>query len=123
LEYGETTLEGGIRELQEETEWDEQSLALRWHPHAVCSTDSIGEGYQYLIAHCFAELTIMNDEQEFPPQVKGADDAADAGWFTIGEIQSKVDEKQTTPGVLRVIQRMENLSGKGLLPTTTESSL
>ena len=150
LEYGETTLDGARRELAEEVEWEGGSGAgggtaagggvnassspsstavaastreasLLWHPNIVCATDSIGEGYHYLIAHCFARLQLGEGEvgEELTlPSVKGTDDAADAGWFTLSEIDAKCDSGEATPGVLEVIQRIEELSDKGLLPTT-----
>jgi hypothetical protein len=43
------------------------------------------------------------------------DDAADAKWFTLGEMQLL---QKLTPGVIQVIETLENMYEKGLLNTT-----
>jgi 8-oxo-dGTP diphosphatase len=113
LEDGESTLEGAVRELGEETIWTSGWERLCWHDSAFCATDSFGEGYHYLIAHCFAQL-----RTDSPPQLSPADDAADAGWFTKEDIHNMCDTKEITPGVFRVVQRAEDLSAARLLETT-----
>lgn len=114
---------GGVRELREETQFERSEImdTLRWYPHTVSTTDSIGEGFHYVIAHCFAEVNfdvIKVDSAASLPKVKGTDDALDANWFTLEDIKRMVEDKKTTPGVMRVIQRMDELSTCGLIPTT-----
>jgi ADP-ribose pyrophosphatase YjhB (NUDIX family) len=110
LELGETTLAGAQREL------DEECLAsgkLQWHDAAFCVTDSIhytDDGvltFHYVIAQCFAQAS-----EEFA--LTAMDDAADAAWFRLGEIQELEKRGETTPGVLKVVQRAEELYQKGV---------
>jgi len=123
LEYGETALQGGVRELREEVQFqrddhdnpmsNEIFSQLNWYSGTVCTTDSIGEGFHYVIAHCYAELFI-----DSLPLVQGTDDAANANWFTMSDIQRKETGGETTPGVLSVVGRIEQLRMHSLLPTT-----
>lgn len=132
LEYGETTLAGAMRELAEETTgWEnnggvttskttttavQQSpvhYPMRWYNGSVTTTDAIGEGYHYVIAHAFME--IGNVAQL--PHIIAQDDAADAKWFERSAIQELELHGGATKGVDRVIQRIEELSAAGLLPT------
>jgi 8-oxo-dGTP diphosphatase len=120
LEFGEGTVEGGARELKEETKWGTDTDAwesLRWYSRTVCTTDAIGDSYHYMIAHCYAET-----QSDSLPNVIAADDAADADWFTIAEIQTKCDDSQATPGVMTVLNRIQDLSKYGLLPLTVKYS-
>jgi hypothetical protein len=98
--------------LHEETIWEPSCRnMLQWYPGTVCTTDSIGEGYHYLIAHCFATI-----ERDVLPELLAADDAADVGWWQLDQIQEKIANQQATPGVDTVILRMQELSQHGLLP-------
>jgi ADP-ribose pyrophosphatase YjhB (NUDIX family) len=117
LEFGESTVDGAVRELSEETKWSDATdwNNLRWYTTSVCTSDSIGRDYHYLIAQCFAETRSNRDNKL--PQVSPDDDAANAEWFSLPNIQSKCDRKEATPGVLQVLQRMEELASHGLLPT------
>jgi ADP-ribose pyrophosphatase YjhB (NUDIX family) len=122
LEFGEGAVRGGVRELREEIEWIDRGLKreeLLWYHETVTTTDSIGEGFHYLIAHCFAEVSSPRAAEL--PAVRGADDAADAAWFSTGEIRdicqrSTEGKQQVTPGLWRVIARMEELVESNLLP-------
>lgn len=129
LDAGEETVQGGVRELAEETVWrspdgsnDDLFSKLKWYPGTVTTSDSIGEGFHYLIAHCFAELQII-DTQDLP-LIQADDDAADAAWFLRTQIQDMESSSSTTqathnitPGVMTVIRRVEELYEAGLLPT------
>jgi ADP-ribose pyrophosphatase YjhB (NUDIX family) len=118
LEWGEPTLAGAQRELDEETTWPNDGLkaSLQWYNGTLCATESIGEGYHYLIAQCFAQLTIPSGTgADAPPLLGAADDAAAVGWFTRDALKDELRDV-TTPGVLLVIDRAEELSRKGLLP-------
>jgi hypothetical protein len=65
--------------------------------------------YHYVIAQCFAvaptELQLM-----------ACDDAADAQWQTLSQIRDKVEQGQTTPGVLQVVEQAERMFQQGFLP-------
>lgn len=83
LYFGEATLLGGMRELAEETVWKDGLLnELLWYPGTISTSESIGERFHYLIAHCFAEFV-----GETFPVIQAADDAADADWFTKAQIR------------------------------------
>lgn len=115
IEYGESTLDGGQRELREETDWHESPDdwdALRWHNSTIGTSDSIGEGYHYVIAQCFAELTKADSVL---PILRPADDADATMWSTLPEIQRMCAQNLVTPGVLDVLYRVEALERTGLL--------
>jgi ADP-ribose pyrophosphatase YjhB (NUDIX family) len=170
IEYGETTLQAAQRELDEETRWStpfatvpsDQSFetdavnilsTLRWVNETVLTTDAIGTGYHYVIAHYFAEyptincnllldplnirddITISSQPSLYDninntfamsplvvekirhqlPIITASDDASDAQWYTIQQIQDMESCGTTTPGIYRVIQRMEILDQAKLL--------
>ena len=109
LEWGETAVEGALRELQEETIWDPlEWQKLKWYPGTMCTTDAIGEGFHYLIAHCFAELTVDD-----LPKLEAADDAIDVDWWTSERVHSESENVVTK--VDSVIDRAELLFSNGLL--------
>jgi ADP-ribose pyrophosphatase YjhB (NUDIX family) len=126
LEYGETTLDGARRELFEETTgWpDNNTAGLEWHDRTFDTTDSIGEGFHYVIAHCYAELVLLreNDDDDandpLLPVVAPADDAADVRWFRKDAIRAMEDSQIATTGSCRVIERAEALHRANLLETT-----
>jgi ADP-ribose pyrophosphatase YjhB (NUDIX family) len=117
IEYGETAFQAGVRELREETRWDDPVAfqSLQWYPGTVCSSDYIGQSVHYLIAQCFAELERHDDQL---PVVHGDDDADDARWFTLDEVKEWGANDKVSEGVYEVFCRMEALSKYGLLPTT-----
>lgn len=115
IEYAESTLEGARRELDEETKgWP---CPIQWHPRTFDTTDSFGDGYHYVIAHCYAELNVGTND--LLPPIIAADDAADAKWFPFSEIQSMETSADATPGLSSVIKRAEALLDAGLLDTVT----
>ena len=88
--------------------------ALQWYDGTVTTTDSVGEGSHFLIAHCFSELQVAavtaatpltaaititaadtdddngsNKRKLLLPKLVSADDAADAGWFSFADIQAR----------------------------------
>lgn len=131
LEWGESIMEGGLRELREETKfmsadekridadrWDE----ILWHDGAVYISDVVGEGYHFVIAQCFGNLEIQVNEassqkalQDALPKLKAEDDALDAAWWTHEEMMMRASE--VVPELSPVIDRVEELSRHGLLPT------
>jgi 8-oxo-dGTP diphosphatase len=136
LEWGERTLDGAKRELLEECQLDVESL--QWYNEgAIAVTDSIhyqdkenGNDdivdlsslpssssplssssmvvYHYVIAQCFA---LAPEELPLIPK----DDAADAKWFQIEEIQIMSEKNETTPGILNVLERAESMYQRGCL--------
>lgn len=111
IEYAETTINGARREVAEETKgWP---CPLHWHPRTFDTSDSFGEGYHYVIAHCYAELKLGINESL--PEISPADDAADAKWFPSSEIQSMENSAVATPGLSGVVHRAETLLEAGLL--------
>eukprot|EP00586_Coscinodiscus_wailesii_P012491 CAMPEP_0172512566 /NCGR_PEP_ID=MMETSP1066-20121228/245636_1 /TAXON_ID=671091 /ORGANISM="Coscinodiscus wailesii, Strain CCMP2513" /LENGTH=177 /DNA_ID=CAMNT_0013292449 /DNA_START=346 /DNA_END=875 /DNA_ORIENTATION=- len=48
--------------------------------------------FHYVIAQCFAEIVVMNDKgvMTMPPRLIASDDAADAKWWSLEEIQDGV---------------------------------
>ena len=127
LELGETALQGGKRELGEETKFlnhHEQQVELQWHPDAIATQDSIlvdKDGmtqYHFLIAICFAQIQIPNNDDNVGgvvkslPKVIPADDAADAKWWKVQDLVG-VD---VTPGLIERIHRTEHLYQRGVLP-------
>jgi len=136
IELGEPTLAAAQRELAEEVKFDDNSE--RWYPGgAFCTSDSISkgdmatgkEGYHYLIAQCFAEVIVQNDnvntsnDNLLPqPAVTPADEAQAAKWWTLEDIRTAEANKETVPNLVRVIERAETLYQCGMLPTTIPSS-
>ena len=119
----------------------ESALQLTWHPQPFTTSDAIffhnssdrKVAFHYLIAQCFAQLTVIqttdsSDDQNpgeseprhspslsLPPKVLPADDADDAKWWTLDEIRKT--RETISKGVYAVIERAESLQTKGLLPT------
>lgn len=119
IEWGESTLQAAMRELHEETKWDfdlvsssNPRMQLEWYQGTVCTSDSIGPQYHYLIAQCYAHVA-SSQRIETLPKVFAADDAADAGWWTLEDLSTL----STTAGLDVVIRRIEQLSRQGMLPT------
>lgn len=136
IDMGEPTLLAAQRELAEEVKFPGNndntgsSVQLNWYSGAFCTSDSITagnvetgkEGYHFLIAQCFAELTIIDKDddnsQRPPPMVEPADDAAGAKWWTLKEIRTGEANHETVPNLVKVIERAEALYQCGMLPTT-----
>ncbi len=112
INLGEGTLEAIQRELEEET----QLSNVTWHPNPFLTTDAIfpddtatgAYKFHYVIAHCFAKAP---ESSEAPPTVLPSDDALDAQWYTLEEIEN-LDCSEFT---LEVLERAEALSRAGLL--------
>jgi 8-oxo-dGTP pyrophosphatase MutT (NUDIX family) len=136
IELGEKSLPAAKRELWEETglsvdhsdNWD-----MKWcEDWPICTTDSIhfdvsdsdGGGavqFHYVISQWFVEIKSSRDiieggdSQDFRPALFPADDAADAKWFTLEDIEEGEAKGHITPGVEKVVTRSHMLSKKGLL--------
>ena len=107
-------MEGARRELHEEVQFA-SPVQLEWSTDPFCTSDSISDGYHYLIAQCFAECLA-----EEPPLVMSSDDADDAQWWTFSEIDHLIKNKKATPGIEGVIRRANELSKNGMLPTASD---
>ena len=158
IDYHESTFDAAQRELFEETIWyhthppnsaahpntssngtdtDPISSRLQWYHETILTTDAMGEGYHYVIAHYLAnyptihvsmkDILVGNDQDSTPttttfaetvdspkvrarylPIVVAADDAVDAQWYTLPEIDAMERQRGTTTrGVSRVVQHME----------------
>jgi ADP-ribose pyrophosphatase YjhB (NUDIX family) len=132
IEYHESTFHAAKRELNEETKWktnvngtfdDDIDNLLQWYNETVLTTDAIGDGYHFVIAHYFASYptihlpkikTMKNIDnytnevrKHFLPIVTASDDALNAQWFTLSEIHNMEVRSATTNGVSRVLQQME----------------
>lgn len=117
LEWGESTIAGAQRELTEETSFDGQDR-LQWHSEPYATADSIiaasdddenGTLFHFLIAIAFAQLQAVA-----LPSVISKDDAKEAKWWAMSEIQSMTTD-MTTPGLVRRVERAEFLYQKGVL--------
>ncbi len=113
LEYAETTLDGARRELDEETKGWPPHAVLQWHQRPFDTTDTFGEGYHFVIAHCYAEVLLgANDPL---PKIAPSDDAADAIWFRRDNIQALEESNAATTGLCHVIDRAKALLDANLL--------
>ena len=115
IETNEVTMAAAKRELMEETGLVEnisnQQWTLKWFEDGpfTCS-DAITDGYHYVISQCFAEIIASSQ-----PNIEASDDAMDAKWFSVKEVEVAESAGNVSPGVLRVLRRSELLYDKGLL--------
>ena len=124
LNWGETILEGGQRELAEEVifQGEDVTALLQWYPRPFSTADSIGFAenqrtveFHYVVVICFAELTWKADGL---PSMIPYDDAADAKWWSMDELLQIHEEQKgvaLTPGLVDHIVNAELLYEKGLL--------
>jgi len=130
IELGEGSLPAAKRELWEETGLSAEHTSgwdLEWcEDGPICTTDSIhfdvGNGndavqFHYVISQWFVEITKESaaSESQDIPLLFAADDAADAKWFDLIQIQEGVERGDITPGVEKVVIRSELMFEKGLL--------
>ena len=107
---GEDTASAAKRELAEETGLSAASGAsLRWSAAPFTTTDAIfwdESGtcvYHYLIAQMFAQL---GDDSQ---RLRAGDDADDARWWTLEEIEAASSAEQVSQNVVDVVNRAEEL--------------
>lgn len=123
LEWGEKSIDGAKRELSEEVIFDTGDAncvepEIFWGPEPYAVADAIAEGFHYLIAVCFAECKLPQDESGStqPPKVMASDDATDARWWSMDEIlQMEGNDLVGSPGFIRRMKRTESLYQKGIL--------
>ena len=114
IEVGEPTLDAAQREITEETQLQVESC--EWLPCPFMTTDSIVKNgnneesvaFHYLIAHCFARAP------KGLPLVVPSEDALDAKWYTLQEIEA-MQQDQVSELVVKVIERAEELHTKDAL--------
>jgi len=116
IESNEGTMDAAKRELREETGLGDnttsnQQWTLKWHDDGpfTCS-DAITDGFHYVISQCFAEVIASSQ-----PNIEASDDAMDAKWWSVKEVEIAEQDGTVSPGVLRVLRRSELLYEKGLL--------
>ena len=140
IEPGERTIDAAVRELWEETrlgsppddhdgtaESESVEATISWHTEGpVTSSDSIhvdDDGlvqWHYVISQFFARVEPVQSSSGgsdilVPPKMIPSDDAADADFFSLDDIEEGVDAGRITSGVLRVIHRVEAMHAAGLL--------
>jgi 8-oxo-dGTP diphosphatase len=129
IELGETTLQAAQREIYEETQLatTTNSFSLHWHSDPFMTTDAIfkkdddgGDEYtfHYVIAHCFASFIVQGNPSDIIPRLRPSDDALDAKWWTMEEIEDLKASKKLSDGVTTVLKRAEYLSQLGALQTS-----
>lgn len=134
IEVGEESLAAAKRELHEETGLGSESLFhekefdfLWCEDGPICTTDSIHKTledvkFHYVISQWFVEIKRkseldMSQEGLSPsePRIVASDDAADASWWSLRQIQSGIKKGEITSGVEKVILRTELMYSRGLL--------
>ena len=141
IESGERTIDAAMRELWEETrlgsppdedhdgtaESESVEATISWHTEGpVTSSDSIhvdDDGlvqWHYVISQFYARVEPVQSSNGgsntlVPPKMIPSDDAADADFFSLEDIEEGIDAGRITPGVLRVIRRVEAMHAAGLL--------
>ena len=123
IETGEVTLQAAKRELWEETGLSQDSLDWCQSGPITCSDSIILDPnnndtvlFHYVISQCFAQTKTTSTSTLLPPPtLNAADDAADAKWWKLKDIQKGINDGIVTPGVERVIIRAEHMHQAGLL--------
>ena len=74
--------------------------------------------WHYVISQYFATIEPVESADKKmtePPTLLPRDDAADAAFFSLADIEEGIDKGRITPGLLRVIHRVEAMYAAGLL--------
>ncbi len=136
IEVGEESLVAAKRELWEETRLGGDNINnphfdFLWCEDApVCLTDSIHKiqndengtnevVFHYCISQWFVEARVkknrIKEQSPVKPILTASDDAADARWWSLDQIQSGIKNGEVTLGVEKVILRTELMYEVGLL--------
>jgi ADP-ribose pyrophosphatase YjhB (NUDIX family) len=122
IETGESTLIAAQRELWEETRLGDADghPLLEWFDGGpFMSSDSIHRNdagiitHHYVISQCFCRVAVTTTNT---PTLTACDDAMDAKWWTLSDIQSAVDQGKASPGIVQVFERAEALHSQSMLP-------
>jgi|Transcript_978 ADP-ribose pyrophosphatase YjhB (NUDIX family) len=121
IETGEYTLTAAQRELWEETRLGDADghHSLEWFDGAFMCSDSIHRNdagiitHHYVISQCFCRVVVTTNNL---PTLMACDDAMDAKWWTLSEIQNAVDQGKASPGIVQVFERAETLHSQSMLP-------
>jgi ADP-ribose pyrophosphatase YjhB (NUDIX family) len=127
VELGEPTMAAASRELSEECGLSSEDVRFALAPFTV--TDVIvpapgaaaaepapGSTFHYLLAQTFCRT---RDAIE-PSQLRAGDDAGDAQWCSLEELDALDAQQNLTPGVMSVVRRALLLHDAGLLPLEGE---
>lgn len=72
-----------------------------------------GSAFHYIIAQTFCRTRQASDSEA----LSAGDDAGDARWYSINEMESLDSEQRLSSGVIDVVRRGLLLHERGLLPT------
>ncbi|MEM8797224.1 MAG: NUDIX domain-containing protein [Pseudomonadota bacterium] len=93
VEFGERLADAAVREVREET-------AIKIPEPRFCETvEVIADTYHFVIAVFHARL-------ETKAKVRAGDDADEAGWFSLSEIEALDHKSEITPGTAQRIARL-----------------
>ena len=119
IELGEPTMVAAARELQEECNLSASDV--RFHETPFTVTDVIrpaaassdpGSKFHYLLAQTFCSTL----ETVEPSQLTAGDDAGDARWCSLDDMNDLDGRGQLASGVIDVVQRGLQLYSAGFLP-------
>ena len=107
------------RELREECGLSSSEVAFASAPFTVTDvitpepgTPEQGSAFHYVLAQTFCRTRAA----VAPEQLRAGDDAGDARWCTLDELQQLQGAGETVPGVVQVVARALELDASGLLP-------
>ena len=120
IELGEPTMLAASRELHEECNLgpsDVQFAAAHFTASDVIrpapgASDPPGTTFHYLLAQTFCRTQRAVE----PEQLRPGDDAGEARWFTLREMEELQERNQLASGVQAVVARGMLLYERGLLP-------
>ena len=119
IELGEPTMAAAGRELREECNLSSQDVQFAAAPFTTtdvirpaASNGVAGSAFHYLIAQTFCRTREAVD----PAKLTAGDDAGEARWYSLQEIEALQESDQASDGVVDVVRRGLLLFDRGLLP-------